>query len=101
MTQPTTLQSMLKSENDDNADANGVELTAYPMLSSGSKGTETQRLQEALIDQGYLSGKADGDFGKKTEGAVQEAQKAFGMEQNGIADDAFQKSYFESNKSTY
>ena len=40
------------------------------------------------------SGKADGDFGKKTEKAVRKAQEAFGMEQTGIADDAFQRRLF-------
>lgn len=88
---PVVQLGKLKSEGDDNGDTNVAELTAYPILSSGAKGTKTQRLQQALIDQGYLSGKADGDFGKKTEEAVKKAQKAFGMEQTGIADDVFQK----------
>jgi len=65
--------------------------TPYPTLSKGSKGDDVKRLQEALIEQGYLDGKADGDFGGKTEAAVLAAQAAFGMEETGVADHAFQK----------
>ena len=66
----------------------------YTNMTIGDKGEDVQRLQQALLKQGYLSGKADGDFGKKTEEAVKKAQKAFGMDQTGIADDAFQKRLF-------
>lgn len=40
------------------------DMTRAP-IKIGSKGPEVQRLQQALIDQGYLSGKADGDFWKE------------------------------------
>jgi len=69
----------------------------YTALEKGSKGDDVKTLQQALIDQGYLSGKADGDFGNKTVQAVKAAQKAFGMEETGIADDAFQKKLYEAN----
>ena len=45
----------------------------------------------AAIDGGFLNGKADGDFGNMTDAAVKAAQEAFGLEANGIADDAFQR----------
>ena len=51
-------------------------------------------LQQALIAQGVLSGKADGDFGNKTTEAVKKAQAAFGMEATGIADSSFQKKLY-------
>ena len=66
----------------------------YPTLQIGSKGDDVVRLQQALIDGGYLSGRADGDFGKGTEAAVKAAQQAFGLEQTGAADDALQKKLY-------
>jgi peptidoglycan hydrolase-like protein with peptidoglycan-binding domain len=38
---------------------------------------------------------ADGNCGQKTEEAIKSAQAAFGMEQTGIADNAFQQKLFE------
>lgn len=63
---------------------------AYTELAKGSKGDEVVTLQEALINQGYLNGKADGDFGKKTEAAVLAFQKANGLPETGVADEATQ-----------
>lgn len=57
-------------------------------MQKGSKGEDVKRLQQALIDQGYLSGSADGQFGKMTDAAVKAAQEAFGLEPTGIADAA-------------
>ena len=62
----------------------------YPTLQKGAKGDDVVRLQQALIDGGYLSGKADGDFGGMTETAVKAAQEALGVEATGVADDALQ-----------
>ena len=63
---------------------------AYTELAKGSKGDEVVALQEALINQGYLNGKADGDFGKKTEAAVLAFQKANGLPETGVADESTQ-----------
>lgn len=63
----------------------------YPTLQKGAKGDDVKKLQQALIDGGFLNGKADGDFGNMTDAAVKAAQEAFGLEANGIADDAFQR----------
>ena len=64
---------------------------AYPTLQKGAKGEDVARLQQALIAGGYLSGSADGDFGKLTEADVKAAQQALGLDPTGIADDAFQR----------
>ncbi|PMG48287.1 hypothetical protein BCU90_08750 [Vibrio lentus] len=45
-------------------------------LSKGSKGVEVKAIQEALIDLGFDLG-ADGDFGKATESAIKQFQKAY------------------------
>lgn len=59
---------------------------AYADLARGSKGDEVVVLQQALINQGYLNGLADGDYGKMTEAAVYAFQKANGLPETGIAD---------------
>ena len=64
---------------------------AYPVLGIGSKGDDVKRLQQALIDGGFLHDSADGDFGNKTVEAVKKAQEAYDMPQTGVADDAFQE----------
>ena len=74
-----------------------VEVTnsvLYEESTVGSKGEHVQILQQALIDQGYLSGSADGIFGKKTAAAVQSAQADFGIEQTGVADEAFLRALY-------
>ena len=54
-------------------------VVAYADLARGSKGDKVLALQQALIIEGYLNGKADGDFGKKTEDAVKAFQRANGL----------------------
>lgn len=74
------------------ADAEGG--TGYTDLQKGSKGDAVVRLQLSLREQGYYNGKADGGYGQNTVAAVKKAQAAFGMEQTGIADVAFQQRLF-------
>ena len=58
-------------------------------LTVGSKGEDVRKLQAVLIELGLLSGEPDGHFGNYTAGAVKEMQRRYGMEQTGIADQAF------------
>ena len=57
----------------------------YTLLKSGSKGEDVIRLQQRLIDLGYLEGPADGDFGKATRNAVRLFQKNAGLDVDGLA----------------
>ncbi|MBQ6174600.1 MAG: peptidoglycan-binding protein [Clostridia bacterium] len=57
----------------------------YPKLRPGDSGAEVRRMQQALIDQGYLSGRADGKFGPATEAAVRTFQRRNGLKVDGIA----------------
>ena len=50
----------------------------------GAKGEEVLALQQRLIALGYLNGSADGDFGSRTQGAVQALQNAHGLEATGV-----------------
>lgn len=63
-------------------------------LSEGSNGAGVMRLQQKLVDLGYLS-YADGIFGKLTKAAVEEAQEDFGYERTGIADVEFTRALLE------
>ena len=83
--------------------AGGISHTAYfsldPVYSPLGKDMENDlqavvKLQQKLIDMGYLDDAADGIFGNHTESAVKAAQKAFGMQETGIADEALQTRLF-------
>ena len=56
------------------------------VLYKGCLGRDVFLLQAGLNDMGYDCGLPDGDFGKNTEAAVKELQKANSMETTGTAD---------------
>ncbi len=68
-------------------------------LYKGSRGEAVRRLQQALIDRGYLSGKADGIFGKMTEQAVIAFQRANQLTPDGLAGKKTQALLFGSGTS--
>lgn len=73
-------------------------LTAqYRVLKNGDDGDEVARLQQRLIDLGYLDAKATGKFRSATEGAVKNFQKQNGLDVTGVADlDTQQRLFGES-----
>ena len=54
-------------------------------LKKGSTGVDVKKLQQALIDLGYLSDTADGTFGAKTQDAVTFFQAVNGLDADGLA----------------
>ena len=50
----------------------------------GSRGTEVKEIQKRLKELGYLTGSADGVFGKQTEDAVKAFQKRNGLTADGV-----------------
>ena len=54
-------------------------------LKKGSTGEDVKKLQQALIDLGYLSDTADGTFGTKTQDAVTHFQAVNGLDADGLA----------------
>lgn len=70
----------------------------YGTLKLNSIGDKVVALQLRLRELGYYDGKADGGYGYITEDAVKKAQQAYGMEVNGVADDAFQQKLFSSEQ---
>ena len=70
---------------------------AYHNLAMGAKGKEVVRLQEKLIDLGYLpEGSADGAYGRQTFNAVKKFQYYNGLTSDGIAGDRTQTYLFEN-----
>lgn len=57
-------------------------------LKKGDKNDEVKKMQTMLIEMGYLSGAADGDFGGMTEKAIMAYQTDMGIEATGVADEA-------------
>lgn len=73
---------------------------SYSTLSKGDKNDDVKRLQERLIELGYLTGTADGYFGDGTAAAVKGFEKEYGHAQTGIATEELQK-YLYSDSAKY
>ncbi len=56
----------------------------FPVLRIGMTGADVTRLQERLKAIGLFSGTVDGVFGRETETAVQQAQRNYNLEPDGI-----------------
>ena len=56
---------------------------AAVVLEVGSSGADVKRVQQKLIDWGYLDGTADGRYGAKTKAAVQAFQRRNGLSADG------------------
>ena len=81
-----------KNENASNGNASDNNTSAgslfggnYATLKSGNKNARVRALQTALIALNYLSGSADGSYGKKTKAAVIAFQKANNLTADGAA----------------
>ncbi len=73
----------------------------YTSLAKGDSGLQVTNLQKRLIELGWLTGKADGDFGSATEKAVSAFQAAAGLSQTGVADSDTQNVLFSNNAPSY
>jgi murein L,D-transpeptidase YcbB/YkuD len=56
------------------------------ILKKGSKGAQVKIVQQFLIDNKYLTGKADGSFGSMTENAVKKFQAEYKINVDGVVD---------------
>lgn len=63
------------------------------------KGRGVWFLQRALIYFGYLDGSMDGYFGPKTDRAVRQLQRAYGVAEDGIADGWWYQEFMETYRS--
>lgn len=73
---------------------------SYPTLSIGSNGEDTKALQQALIDQGFLDGGADGIYGNGTAAGVSAFQESAGLAVTGTADSQTQSKLFGDEEQT-
>ena len=72
-------------------------MKGYHNLLQGDRGDEVRKLQERLIELGYLpEGSADGAFGGKTRNAVRQFQYYNGLTVDGIAGRTTQTNLFEN-----
>ena len=77
--------------------ANSTSSDSWPVLRKDDSGDAVAQLQEALIQLGYLSGTADGNYGAKTVEAVKAFQKANGLTQDGTAGEETQRILYSGN----
>lgn len=59
-------------------------------ISDGKQGEAVEKLQKALKDLGFYTGKVDGDCGSGTVSAIKKFQKKNNLKQTGVADAAMQ-----------
>ena len=69
--------------------------THYRILRKGDKGDDVRRMQQRLMELGYLNGSIDGSFGYQTYSAVLAFQKANGLSRDGEAGPATLTRLFE------
>ena len=63
------------------------EQAQYPVLNVGATGAEVTKLQNRLLEAGFLSGAADGKYGEATKKAVRAAQTALKEKGHSLAVD--------------
>ncbi len=71
-------------------DADDIEVGGYTTLRWGDKGDSVKKLQQALKNQGYYTGKIDSTFGSGVHAAIKAFQKANGLKVDGVAGPATQ-----------
>lgn len=69
----------------------------YPKLQKGDRGDDVKKLQQRLVELGYLTGTVDGYYGDGTAQAVKGFEKQYGKTQTGIATEELQKALFSDN----
>ena len=77
-------------------------MATYTQLSSGSRGDEVKKLQQALVDAGYNVGSAgvDGSYGPDTTAAVKKYQQDKGLQVDGIAGEQTLGSLYSAGQTT-
>ena len=89
-----------EEETGNQTDSDKVEVNGYTTLQWGDTGTAVKKLQEALKNRGYYSGKIDSTFGSGVYAAVKAFQKQYGLKADGIAGPATQNLLFNTSASS-
>ena len=96
----TDEENAKNEEDEDDNDSDEVEVNGYTTLQWGDTGPAVKRLQEALKNHGYYSGKIDSTFGSGVYAAVKAFQKQYGLKADGVAGPATQNLLFNSSASS-
>ena len=80
-------------------DTDDVTVGGYTTLKWGSTGPEVKKLQQALKNRGYYSGKIDSTFGSGVYAAIKAFQKQYGLKVDGVAGPATQILLYGSTES--
>lgn len=80
--------------------ASETQSDEYTTLSYGDSGDAVLKLQRRLIELGYMTAKADGDFGTATKSALVEFQKAAGLTADGVAGNSTQVAVYAADAPT-
>ena len=73
----------------------------YPTLVRGDEGAAVTRLQERLLELGFLRDQADGSYGALTQQAIKDFQSASGLSATGLADSATQNALYNRFAARY
>ncbi len=76
------------------------EPTLAALREKSKNAVNTKEIQQRLIDLGYLSGRADGIFGERSESALKVFQALAGLESTGAMDDATRQALFADDAQT-
>ena len=82
---PTPCPTAVPTPSPTPAGTDAPKEATYVTLRKGSTGPSVKKLQQALIDLGYLTDKADGNFGSNTQAAVIQFQAVNGLAADGLA----------------
>ncbi len=78
---------------------NDVSVGGYSTLRRGDSGNAVKKLQQALKNQGYFSGKVDSSYGNDLFTAVKTFQKQHGLKVDGVAGPATQMLLYNTKAS--
>ncbi len=92
---PDTVERFIYPLDDPSIRAYGVTLDEIGTeMREGCKGPMVQELQQRLVEGGYADFTPDGNYGRRTTGAVRTFQERWGLERTGVADRATQEAMF-------
>jgi len=90
-TQQKLFEEKVKNSKGKNKTVSVLPLVDGFPISNGKEGEAVEKLQRALKELGFYTGKVDGDCGSGTVSAIKKFQKKNNLKQTGIADAAMQE----------
>lgn len=92
------LESITFNASEADTASTAIDTSGYTVLGKGAKGDDVKKLQLRLIELHYLAdGSADGDYGNKTNTAIEKFQAAAKLSVTGTADELTQALLFSDD----